>query len=157
MHVNRREVVTGATALALMPRALSNADASAEARALYGYIWSIYGTRTLTGQREQNFTAAGARVELDYIQTVTGPAARVTRARLYRAGRSTRSQRARDHLVTLRRDRQPLLALGCAGHRHREMPTMAPAVAYRIHGSAASLNRVPVTTADAGSRRAKVR
>ena len=53
-------------------RALSNPRASAEARALYGYIWSIYGTRTLTGQQEQNFTPAGARVELDYIQTVTG-------------------------------------------------------------------------------------
>ncbi|MES3150794.1 glycosyl hydrolase [Sphingomonas faeni] len=75
-----------ATAFALLPhaaiaktvgaavpaRALSNPLASAEAQALYGYIWSIYGTKTLTGQQEQNFTPAGARVELDYIQRVTG-------------------------------------------------------------------------------------
>ena len=86
MHVNRREMVASATAFALMPsaaiartvgaavptRALSDPRASAEARALYRYIWSIYGTKTLTGQQEQNFTPAGARVELDYIQTVTG-------------------------------------------------------------------------------------
>jgi len=86
MHVNRREVVASATAFALMPytaigktvgaavpaRALSDPRASAEAGALYRYIWSIYGTKTLTGQQEQNFTPAGARVELDYIKTVTG-------------------------------------------------------------------------------------
>lgn len=86
MHVNRREVVASATAFALIPyaaiartvgaavpaRALSDPRASAEARALYRYIWSIYGTKTLTGQQEQNFTPAGARVELDFIQRVTG-------------------------------------------------------------------------------------
>ncbi|WP_267393653.1 glycosyl hydrolase [Sphingomonas sp. GC_Shp_1] len=51
---------------------LSNPHASAEARALYAYLWSIYGRHTLTGQQEQNFSPAGPRGELDYIQNVTG-------------------------------------------------------------------------------------
>lgn len=53
-------------------RRLSNPQASREARRLYAYLWDLYGKRTLTGQQEQNFTAAGARTELDYLQRVTG-------------------------------------------------------------------------------------
>jgi hypothetical protein len=64
----------GQAATATMPPrgTLSNPAASAEARALYRYLLSIYGNHTLTGQQEQNFTAAGPRVELDYLQRVTG-------------------------------------------------------------------------------------
>jgi mannan endo-1,4-beta-mannosidase len=59
-------------ALAAAPdRRLSNRAASREAKALYAYLWSLYGRRTLTGQQEQNFTPAGPRTELDYIQKIT--------------------------------------------------------------------------------------
>ena len=51
---------------------LGSADASPEAKALYAYLWSIYGQHTLTGQQEQNFTPGGPRQELDYLQKVTG-------------------------------------------------------------------------------------
>ncbi|SFI54967.1 mannan endo-1,4-beta-mannosidase [Caulobacter sp. UNC279MFTsu5.1] len=50
------------------PRRLSNPKASAEARALYAYLWSLYGRKTLTGQQEG---VARPGVELDYIEKVT--------------------------------------------------------------------------------------
>lgn len=78
----RREMLAGAGALGLLagtravaapaPRRLSNPGASAEARALYARLWSLYGRYTLTGQQEQNFTPAGPRVELDHIAAVAG-------------------------------------------------------------------------------------
>jgi len=83
--INRRDAMLAAAAAGLMagrthaapaplpPRGtLSNPKASAEARALYRYLWSIYGTHTLTGQQEQNFSPAGPRLELDYLQKATG-------------------------------------------------------------------------------------
>lgn len=45
---------------------------SVEAAALYAYLWSIYGHRTLTGQQESGTTPAGPTAELDYLQQVTG-------------------------------------------------------------------------------------
>lgn len=84
---NRRGAIGGAAATGLLSIAgpagaitptapargqLSNSAASAEAKALYAYLWSEYGKRTLTGQQEQNFTPAGARQELDYIERTTG-------------------------------------------------------------------------------------
>lgn len=81
MKINRRQLILSAAAAAAAPsvlhaetpaRVLSNPDASPEARALYRYLWTLYGTRTLTGQQEQNFTSKGARQELDYIESVTG-------------------------------------------------------------------------------------
>jgi len=80
----RRAILAGAAALGLTPpvRArdmvtpprgrLSHPKASAEARRLYSYLWSIYGKHTLTGQQEQNFAPEGPRLELDYLQRVTG-------------------------------------------------------------------------------------
>ncbi len=73
----RREVVAGATTLALSgpakavtgARRLSNPHASAEARSLYAYLWSIYGRRTLTGQQE---CPAPPRTEFDYLVGATG-------------------------------------------------------------------------------------
>lgn len=64
----------GATAAVAAPNRgrLSNPKASAEAKALYRYLWSVYGRHTLTGQQEQNFTPPGARQELDYIERTTG-------------------------------------------------------------------------------------
>jgi mannan endo-1,4-beta-mannosidase len=81
--LTRRAALAAGTAAALAPAlgraaslpargALSNPRASARARALYAYLCSIYGRRTLTGQQEQNFSPAGPRTELDYIQRVTG-------------------------------------------------------------------------------------
>ncbi len=81
--LTRRAALAAGSAATLLPTlgraaglpgsgVLSNPRASAKARGLYAYLWSIYGRRTLTGQQEQNFSAAGARVELDYIQRVTG-------------------------------------------------------------------------------------
>lgn len=79
--LTRREAMAAGAAIGLVPaaagaaaasRRLSNPAASAEARGLYRYLWSIYGNHTLTGQQEQNFTPAGPRQELDYIQRVTG-------------------------------------------------------------------------------------
>ncbi|WP_294392821.1 glycosyl hydrolase [uncultured Sphingomonas sp.] len=81
MTITRRLALAGAGAAGLLaatplsaqsPRRLSNRKASREAKALYAYLWSIYGRKTLTGQQEQNFTPAGARTELDYLQRVTG-------------------------------------------------------------------------------------
>ncbi|MEG3165699.1 glycosyl hydrolase [Sphingomonas sp. PB2P19] len=80
--VNRREtlaiaaalgVAAGTPALAAAPvHALSNPAASPTARRLYAYLWSQYRRKTLTGQQEQNFSPAGPRLELDYLQRVTG-------------------------------------------------------------------------------------
>ncbi|WP_333572350.1 glycosyl hydrolase [Sphingomonas sp.] len=81
--LTRRAALAAGTAAALLPAlsraaglpprgVLSNPRASAKARALYTYLWSIYGRHTLTGQQEQNFSPAGPRVELDYIERVTG-------------------------------------------------------------------------------------
>lgn len=49
---------------------LSNPRASLEARALYGFLWSVYGRKTLTGQQEG--VAQATPIELDYLQKVTG-------------------------------------------------------------------------------------
>jgi len=49
---------------------LSNPRASAEARALYVFLWRQYGRRTLTGQQEG--AAHATPVELNYIKAVTG-------------------------------------------------------------------------------------
>lgn len=81
--LTRRAALAAGTVAALLPAAarasalprrgvLSNPRASAKAQALYRYLWSIYGRRTLTGQQEQNFSPAGPRTELDYIRRVTG-------------------------------------------------------------------------------------
>lgn len=81
--LNRRAALVAGAAAALVPGwaaaagrpargVLSNPRASAGARTLYAYLWSIYGRRTLTGQQEQNFSPAGPRTELDYIQRITG-------------------------------------------------------------------------------------
>jgi mannan endo-1,4-beta-mannosidase len=50
-------------------RQLGNPRASAPARRLYRYLWSIYGRRTLTGQQER---PVAPRDELDYLQRETG-------------------------------------------------------------------------------------
>jgi len=52
------------------PHRLSNPQASNEARALYGFLWSLYGRKTLTGQQEG--VAHATPLELDYIAKVTG-------------------------------------------------------------------------------------
>ncbi len=81
--LTRRDTITaiaGAAATLALPagaaplaaHTLSNPRASREAQRLYAYLCSQYGSKTLTGQQEQNFTTAGARVELDYLQRVTG-------------------------------------------------------------------------------------
>lgn len=85
MKLTRRETVAGALSVGLAqpleahvppvwpPRGrLSNPRASTRAARLYTYLWSQYGTHTLTGQMESNFSAAGARAELDYVEKVTG-------------------------------------------------------------------------------------
>jgi len=74
--LNRRETLAGA-ALGLLPgrviaagvRTLSNPRASAGARALYAYLWSIYRRRTLTGQQE---SPGRVRDELPYLRRNTG-------------------------------------------------------------------------------------
>lgn len=53
-------------------RRLCNAQASPAARRLYGYLWSQYGSRTLTGQQEQGSTPPNPNRELAYLQRVTG-------------------------------------------------------------------------------------
>ena len=77
MDFTRRDAMVGAAALglagplsaALSPRTLSDPKATAEARALYSYLWSIYGRKTLTGQQE---SPGKVRDELPYIQRTTG-------------------------------------------------------------------------------------
>src|SRR4051812_11508805 len=77
MIVTRREALAALAAAGLAPEAalakgarasLSNPAASRAARALYAYLWSIYGRRTLTGQQER---PAGQRDEIAYIERVT--------------------------------------------------------------------------------------
>ena len=72
MAVAAADPLAARAAVGVAERRLSNPAASAEAVALYAYLWSQYGKHTLTGQQEQNFTPAGARQELDYIERVTG-------------------------------------------------------------------------------------
>jgi hypothetical protein len=80
MKVTRREAIVGAAALTLAPsalatasaRTLSNPRASATAKALYAYLWSIYGKHTLTGQQESFWTPEGPTRELDFIEKTTG-------------------------------------------------------------------------------------
>ena len=78
MKLTRRELVAATAALGLtasaggaarQTRRLSNPHASPEARALYAYLWSIYGRRTLTGQQE---CPGPPRTEVEYLQQVTG-------------------------------------------------------------------------------------
>ena len=69
--------MAGAAALGLIgntapARTLSNPHASIEARALYGWLWSIYGRKTLTGQQESFWKPEGPAIELDYIQKLAG-------------------------------------------------------------------------------------
>ena len=62
--------VSGSVAAArTSPRKLSNPNASAEAKALYAYLWSQYGRHTLTGQQER---PGGHGQELEYLQRTTG-------------------------------------------------------------------------------------
>ncbi len=80
MRVTRREALVGGVALGLAGKALaapaahslSNPRASAAAKALYRYLWSIYGRRTLTGQQESFWKPEGPTVELDYIGKASG-------------------------------------------------------------------------------------
>lgn len=86
MTPTRREALAGALGLSLAQgpgttgpgtanpsaRAPSNPAASAPARALYAFLWSLYGRHTLTGQQELGLASAGPTVELDYIGRVTG-------------------------------------------------------------------------------------
>lgn len=50
-------------------RRLSNPAASAEARTLYAWLWSVYGRRTITGQQE---CPVAPRDELPYLERTTG-------------------------------------------------------------------------------------
>jgi hypothetical protein len=81
MRFSRRAALAYGLAIAALPEAsragpplrrLSNPNASAEARALYDFLWRLYGRKTLTGQQELGVARAGPRVELDYIERVTG-------------------------------------------------------------------------------------
>ncbi|MEP9400343.1 glycosyl hydrolase [Sphingomonas silueang] len=81
MRLTRRETLLGAGALGLAlpagaaaPRRgrLSNPAASRQARALYAYLWSRYGRRTLTGQQEGFAATGGPDAELRHIERVTG-------------------------------------------------------------------------------------
>jgi hypothetical protein len=81
MSWTRRETLAGAGTLALgmaagvgramatTPPTLSNPRASAEARAVYRYLCSVYGAKTLTGQQED---PVAPRTELGYIEKTTG-------------------------------------------------------------------------------------
>lgn len=80
MRLTRREALAGGVTLGLAPgtatarpaRGLSNPRASRAAQALYRYLWSIYGRRTLTGQQESFWKPEGPTVELDYIAKISG-------------------------------------------------------------------------------------
>ncbi len=82
MRITRREGLGGLAALGLtaaLPagattpaRTLSNPKASREARAVYRYLWSMYGKRTLAGQQESSWTPRGPRAELDFLMKTTG-------------------------------------------------------------------------------------
>lgn len=60
----------GGAAWPQTPRRLSNPRATSEARALYDFLWSLYGRKTLTGQQEAGGARGGG--ELAYLQRVTG-------------------------------------------------------------------------------------
>ncbi|MDG5487962.1 glycoside hydrolase family 26 protein [Sphingomonas sp. BGYR3] len=51
---------------------LCNPAATPRARAVYAYLWSIYGKRTLTGQQESFWLPEGPTFELDYLRRTTG-------------------------------------------------------------------------------------
>ncbi|MBO9707968.1 MAG: mannan endo-1,4-beta-mannosidase A and B [Caulobacter sp.] len=79
MSLSRRAACAGGLALAATAqsaradraaRSLCDPAASPEAKALYAFLWRIYGRNTLTGQQEG--VAHRAPIELDYIQRVTG-------------------------------------------------------------------------------------
>ena len=77
--ITRRDMLAATAAASLAPHApaavippLSNPAASREARALYAYLWSIYGKHTLTGQQELPWPRQKTRRELDYIQACSG-------------------------------------------------------------------------------------
>jgi mannan endo-1,4-beta-mannosidase len=82
VRITRRGALAGSIALGLSGKAalarspatgsLSNTAASAPAKALYRYLWSIYGHKTLTGQQESFWKPEGPTVELDYIRKVSG-------------------------------------------------------------------------------------
>lgn len=80
MRVSRRSTLATGLALAAVgaageaapSRRLSNPRPSAQARALYDFLWRLYGRKTLTGQQELGVARAGPRVELDYLARVSG-------------------------------------------------------------------------------------
>jgi len=82
MQISKRAVLAGLSALAATGAQgqttepakgqLSNPDGSPEARALYAYLWSIYGKHTLTGQQESFWRADGPRHELNIIEKASG-------------------------------------------------------------------------------------
>ncbi len=76
--LTRRHTLTGAASCAMLPRRLgaasavrrlSNPAANGPARALYAWLWSLYGRRTLSGQQE---SPSKSRDELEYIERTTG-------------------------------------------------------------------------------------
>lgn len=73
---SRRTTLASGLALASLggsaraPAPLSNPRASPEAQALYRFLWSLYGRKTLTGQQEG--VAHATPIELDHIKRVTG-------------------------------------------------------------------------------------
>lgn len=86
MTLSRRSALGGISALALAAGGalaqtatgpakgeLSNPNASPEAKALYAWLWSQYGKKTLTGQQESIWRQPdGPRYELNYIERTTG-------------------------------------------------------------------------------------
>jgi mannan endo-1,4-beta-mannosidase len=74
--LSRRATIASGLALASVGGAaraatpLSNPRASPQAQALYRFLWSLYGRKTLTGQQEG--VAHATPVELDYIEKTTG-------------------------------------------------------------------------------------
>ncbi|WP_246050431.1 glycosyl hydrolase [Asticcacaulis tiandongensis] len=86
MEVSRRIVLGGLSSLPTVMAAtqasatsaplpakgqLSVPSPSPEAKALYDYLWGIYGKKTLTGQQESTWVR-GSRYELNYIKRTTG-------------------------------------------------------------------------------------
>lgn len=80
MTITRRFMLAATAAASATPHAaltapvrrLANPAASSQARALYAYLWSIYGKRTLTGQQELPWPHDKARRELDHIRAASG-------------------------------------------------------------------------------------
>ena len=74
-NLSRRTTIASGLALASMAgatqaRPLSNPRASPQAQALYRFLQSVYGRKTLTGQQEG--VAHATPIELDYIEKTTG-------------------------------------------------------------------------------------